>query len=96
MGPLDVRKIAWSGPAVRRVESIVARFESPVIHVGSTDVGMRRTYGEVKPGEYLALINSFGVLEIARAEQSASDGLGIGRGAPVEKPLDARARGRTC
>jgi S-adenosylmethionine hydrolase len=37
----------------------------------------------VKPGEYLALVNSFGVVEIARAEQSAAEGLGIGRGAPV-------------
>ena len=44
---------------------------------------MRRTYGEVTPGEYLALVNSFGVLELARAEQSAADGLGLGRGAPV-------------
>jgi S-adenosylmethionine hydrolase len=31
----------------------------------------------------LALINAFSVVEIARAEQSAADGLGIGRGAPV-------------
>jgi S-adenosylmethionine hydrolase len=38
----------------------------------------------VTPGDFLALINSFGVLEIARAEQSASDGLGLERGAPVE------------
>jgi S-adenosylmethionine hydrolase len=37
----------------------------------------------VRPGEYLALINSFGVIEIARAEQSAADGLGLSRGAPV-------------
>jgi S-adenosylmethionine hydrolase len=29
------------------------------------------------------LINSFGVLEIARAEGSAADALGLGRGAPV-------------
>ena len=30
-----------------------------------------------------ALVNSFGVLEIARAEQSAAEALGLGRGAPV-------------
>ena len=47
------------------------------------DIKVRRTYADVKPGEYVALINSFGVLEIARAEQRAADGLGVGRGAPV-------------
>jgi hypothetical protein len=29
------------------------------------------------------LVNSFGVVEIARAEQSAAEGLGLSRGAPV-------------
>jgi S-adenosylmethionine hydrolase len=37
----------------------------------------------VRPGDFLALINSFGVVEIARAEQSAAEALGLGRGAPV-------------
>lgn len=58
-------------------------FAAPIAHAGTHRFALRRTYGEAKPGEYLALINSFGVLEIARAEQSASDGLGMGRGAPV-------------
>ena len=44
---------------------------------------LRRTYGEARPGDFLALVNSFGVLEIARAEGNAADGLGLGRGAPV-------------
>jgi hypothetical protein len=44
---------------------------------------MKPTYGNAKPGEYLALINSFGVLEIARAESSAAAGLGSERGAPI-------------
>ena len=44
---------------------------------------MKSTYGRVKPGNYLALVNSFGVVEIARAEGSAADGLGSDRGAPV-------------
>jgi hypothetical protein len=44
---------------------------------------MRSTYAEASPGEYLALINAFGVLEIARAEKSAARGLGIERGAIV-------------
>jgi S-adenosylmethionine hydrolase len=50
---------------------------------GNHSFELKRTYGDVRPGEYLALINSFGVIEIARAEQSAADGLGLSRGAPV-------------
>ena len=44
---------------------------------------MHHTYARVEPGAYLALINSFGMLEIARAQQSAADGLGLSRSAPV-------------
>jgi S-adenosylmethionine hydrolase len=44
---------------------------------------LRRTYSDVRPGDYLALVNSFGVIEVARAEQSAAQGLGLERGAPV-------------
>ncbi|HRX90012.1 MAG TPA: SAM-dependent chlorinase/fluorinase, partial [Steroidobacteraceae bacterium] len=50
---------------------------------GGHEFSLRRTYGDVRPGEYLALINSFEVVEIARAEQNAAEGLGVGRGAPV-------------
>jgi S-adenosylmethionine hydrolase len=44
---------------------------------------MEKTYGDVKPGDFLGLINSFGVLEIACSEQSASKRIGVNRGAPV-------------
>ncbi len=62
----------------------VARLTSPEAHIGNHSVSFRRTYGDTTPGDYLALINSFDVVEIARAEQSAAEGLGAGRGAPVE------------
>jgi S-adenosyl-L-methionine hydrolase (adenosine-forming) len=55
----------------------------PVVRVAGHDLPLRRTYSDVRPGEYLALVNSFGVLEIARAEGSAAQGLGLDRGAPV-------------
>jgi len=55
----------------------------PVVRVASRDLPVRRTYSDVRPGDYLALVNSFGVLEIARAERSAAEGLGLARGAPV-------------
>ncbi|MCA9692441.1 MAG: SAM-dependent chlorinase/fluorinase [Nannocystaceae bacterium] len=61
----------------------VRALKQPTVHVGGHDMPLVRTYGEVTPGEYLALINSFGVLEIARAEQDAAYGLGVSRGAPV-------------
>lgn len=51
--------------------------------VAGINLPVKSTYAEAKPGEYLALINSLGVLEIARAEQSAAEGLGLDRGAPV-------------
>lgn len=62
----------------------LARFDQPIVLAGGHRFELRRTYGLVKPGEYLALINSFDALELARAEQSAADGLGLSRGAPVE------------
>jgi S-adenosylmethionine hydrolase len=63
--------------------ALVERFDDPVVRAGGRTFALHRTYGQVTPGEYLALINSFGVLELARAEQSAADGLGLGRSAPV-------------
>ena len=58
-------------------------FKEPVVHVAGHEIAVLDTYGQAKPGDYLALINSFGVLEIARAEGSAAEGLGAERGAPV-------------
>lgn len=55
----------------------------PVVRVGGREFSLRRTYSDVRPGEYLALVNSFGVVEVARAERSAAEGLGLARGAPV-------------
>jgi hypothetical protein len=63
--------------------SLVHRFRSPVAQLGGHIFTLMPTYGRAKPGDYLALINSFGVLEIARAEGSAAEGLGADRGAPV-------------
>ena len=62
---------------------LIEDFGHPVVHAGNHTFELLRTYGDTQPGQYLALVNSFGVIEIARAEQSASDGLGLGRGAPV-------------
>ncbi len=63
--------------------TMLAQFHHPEAEAGGHVLAIRRTYGDVKPGDYLALVNSFGVLEIARAERSAAEGLGLGRGAPI-------------
>jgi S-adenosylmethionine hydrolase len=63
--------------------SLIRSFANPVVRTGGRTFPLRRTYGDVRPGDFLALINSFGVVEIARAEQSAAEALGLGRGAPV-------------
>jgi len=63
--------------------ALLKRFAAPQVHTGNHTFRLARTYGDTRPGEYLALVNSFGVIEIARAEQSAAEGLGLSRGAPV-------------
>jgi S-adenosylmethionine hydrolase len=63
--------------------SLIERFRLPLVLTGHHAFSLLRTYGDARPGEYLALINSFGVVEVARAEQSAAEGLGLSRGAPV-------------
>jgi S-adenosylmethionine hydrolase len=62
---------------------LIERFRVPVVHAGNHKFPLLRTYGDTRPGEYLALVNSFGVVEIARAEHNAAEGLGLSRGAPV-------------
>jgi len=63
--------------------ALLETFAEPIAHVAGHEIQMASTYGRVQPGDYLALINSFGVLEIAKAEGSAADGLGTDRGAPI-------------
>jgi S-adenosylmethionine hydrolase len=63
--------------------ALLSGIENPVVHVAGHKLQLLGTYAHAKPGDYLALINSFGVIEIARAEGNAAEGLGAERGAPV-------------
>ncbi len=63
--------------------TLVSRFKHPLVDIAGHQVAMKSTYGRARPGDYLALINSFGVVEVARAEGNAAEGLGCDRGAPV-------------
>ena len=63
--------------------SLLQQFERPQVVVTGRIVPVRKTYAEASPGEYLSLVNAFGVLEVACAEESAANGLGVERGTPV-------------
>ena len=63
--------------------SLIKNFAEPVAQIGGHQIAMLSTYGRAKPGELLALINSFDVVEIAKSEGSAADGIGSARGAPL-------------
>ncbi len=63
--------------------ALIDGFAEPVAHIAGHQIPMLTTYGRAKPGDYLALINSFGVVEIAKAEGDAAEGLGSERGAPI-------------
>lgn len=62
---------------------LLRRMTDPHVPIAGKRLAVRRTYGDAAPGEELALINSFDVLEIARSQGSAADSLGLERGAPV-------------
>jgi S-adenosylmethionine hydrolase len=63
--------------------ALLAAIEHPVVLAGGHECPLRQTYGDAPPGEYLALVNSFGVVEVARSEMSAEQGLGLSRGSPI-------------
>ena len=58
------------------------------VRVAGLQLGLADTYASRRPGDFLALINSFGVIEVARAEGSAADSLGLSHGAPVTVSID--------
>jgi S-adenosylmethionine hydrolase len=70
------------------VESSDARH----VALGGRDIPIRRTYADAVPGELLALINAFEVLEVAERNGSAERRLGLGRRTPVRLPLSSVLR----
>jgi hypothetical protein len=72
------------GNLITNIEARHVKFlPHPVVRVAGREFALRRTYSDVRPGDYVALVNSFGVVEIAQAESNAAEGLGLARGAPV-------------
>lgn len=61
------------------------------VEAGGRQYALHRTYGEAGPGEALALVNSFGLVELAVNAGHAARALGLGRGAAVRLVPAARA-----
>jgi S-adenosyl-L-methionine hydrolase (adenosine-forming) len=77
--------------AVDRFGNLISNIDAPAVvalaqptaAIGGMLLPLRRTYGDANAGEYLGLINSFEVLEVARARGNAAQGLNLGVGAPI-------------
>jgi S-adenosylmethionine hydrolase len=54
-----------------------------VAEIGAARAVVRTAYGEAAPGELVAVVNAFDVLEVAVRDGSAARSLGVGRGAEV-------------
>ncbi|MCZ6893414.1 MAG: SAM-dependent chlorinase/fluorinase, partial [Gammaproteobacteria bacterium] len=63
--------------------SLIENFKEPVANIAGHHIPLLTTYGDAQPGDFLALVNSFGVVEVARSEGNAAEGLGSERGAPL-------------
>jgi S-adenosyl-L-methionine hydrolase (adenosine-forming) len=72
------------GNLISNIESsAVVALSAPSVLIGELLLPFRRTYGDAQPGEYLGLINSFEVLEVAQARGNAAQSLNLGVGAPI-------------
>jgi len=72
------------GNLISNIEAAtVVALANPTVHIGGMRLPLRRTYGDAAAGEYLGLINSFEVLEVARSRGNAAAGLNLAVGAPV-------------
>ncbi|MDJ0927080.1 MAG: SAM-dependent chlorinase/fluorinase [Gammaproteobacteria bacterium] len=72
------------GNLITNIESsLLARIDAAQVQAAGRSLPLLETYGQAVPGDFLALVNSFGMLELACAEGNAADRLGLGRGAPV-------------
>ncbi len=73
----------WGNLITNIGAALIAGLPTPRISIGHRNVRLFATYGEAPPGALLALVNSFGVVEIAWREGNAAELLQVGRGAQV-------------
>ncbi len=81
---------AWTGEVIHvdRFGNLITNLEpgaelAGAVEIGGRRVGAARVYGDVAPGELLALLGSSGLVEVARSGGSAAEALGAARGAVV-------------
>lgn len=58
-------------------------FDAPVVSIGDRTLRVVGTYADAEVGACVALVGSFGTLEVAVRDGNASRTLGLGRGAPL-------------
>lgn len=63
--------------------ALLAGMSRPELHLGTLRLPLFRTYGDAPPGQPLAVVNSFGLVEIAVRDGSALASLGAAPGSPV-------------
>lgn len=97
LGPLVVDPVRWpAGSGTPRVVH-VDRYGNLVTNVPAAGLGgvsavrvggqlapLLRTYGDAPPGGLVALVGSYGLLEVARNGGDAARATGTARGAPIE------------
>jgi S-adenosylmethionine hydrolase len=72
------------GNLISNIESAaVVALSMPTVHVAGLRLPLKRTYGDAQPGEYLGVINSFDVLEVAQSRGNAAKGLNMTVGGPI-------------
>lgn len=65
------------------LESLAGEAGGAEVQLGERRLPLVRTYGDVEPGQALAVVNSFGLLEVAVNGGNAARELGCSRGTPV-------------
>lgn len=91
----SIGRLVWEGDylhldaAFGAAQPLMLRSFAVNVRVGDRDLGpIRRTYGEVKPGDPLALIGSEGMLELAISHGHGGDALDINVGDAVSVFVD--------
>jgi hypothetical protein len=71
------------GNLITNLEAAARAAAGALVRWAGGELPLLRTYADAAPGAPLALVNSFGVVEIAVRDGHAASALGLGRGAPV-------------
>jgi S-adenosyl-L-methionine hydrolase (adenosine-forming) len=90
----DGERISGAVITIDRFGNLITNLGQELLHgararyvlIGEHAIGRVRTYADGQPGELIALVNAFDVVEIAVRDGSAERYLGLGRQTPVHLP----------